>query len=104
MSTLTMTINVSNPDAEDRKAMEAAIDEWNAPILAANPPGTPLPKSTAQERRTSYETILVARNMSAHASRVAEAKEKTWRDVKDLAKANPAKEDAAIAAALAALA
>jgi len=42
--------------------------------------------------------------MSAHASRVAEAKEKTWRDVREMAKTvTPAKEAAAIAAALAAM-
>ena len=62
--------------------MEAAIDRWNEPIIAQNlvlaaqdPPGTPLPllpKSTAGERKASYETYLNRNNAQTHASYVAE--------------------------------
>jgi len=82
MTTLVITTNVSNPDAEDREVMEAAIDRWNEPIIAQNlilaaqdPPGTPLallPKSTGPERKASYEIYLARNDKLSHESYVAQ--------------------------------
>lgn len=105
MTTLAITINVSNPDNEDRRAMEEAIDQENAIRAAKTPPDPLLPKDTATNRRTSYEAILVARNVSAHQAAVRETRDKSLRDVRAaMETATPEKRDAAIAAALAALA
>ena len=92
MTTLAITVNVTNPDAEDRNAMEDAIDRLNEPIVAQNlilaaqtPPGTPLaiwPKSTAGERKTSYEAYLKGIATGSHLSYVEQsntARENTLR-------------------------
>jgi hypothetical protein len=83
MTTLAITVSVSNPDAEDRQAMEDSIDRMNEPIVAQNlifaaqtPPGTPIalwPKSTAPERKTSYEEYLRRNNVSMHLSYVEQS-------------------------------
>lgn len=104
MSTLVITVNVSNPDAEDRDAMNDQIDLENARRAALIPPGTPLPKDTAANRKASYETILSALDMSAHQSYIRDNTENTMRALREELKAAPAdKKAAAIAAARAAL-
>lgn len=78
MATLVITVNATGTaDEEDRRAMNLAIDRENEIRAAQTPPGTPLPKSTAAERKASYETILAPRIMSAHLSLIREAGEST---------------------------
>lgn len=64
MATLVLTVNATGTaDEEDR--------------------GTPLPKSTAAERKASYEAILGPRVQSAHQSLIREAGDSVmFRDLK----------------------
>jgi hypothetical protein len=76
MSTLSITVNVTNPDEQDRRAMRYAIDNENAERAQATPPGTPLPQGTSGELKSSYETILAARDLRIHARDIREAGDK----------------------------
>lgn len=65
MSTIGIAIQLSNPDAEDKRAMLYLIGKENARRTALNnasPPPDPLwtmlPSSTASERKTGCEWIL----------------------------------------------
>ena len=114
MTTLTIATNVSNPDAEDRRAMNKIIADENAFITRENvrlaalvPPGTPIPlllNSTAAERKTSYEYCLNKILKSAHGSYIhlanAEADlDPSFQTIKPLwVDATPQKKAAAIAA------
>lgn len=61
MAVIAITVNATGTaDEEDRSGMEYQIDKENARRAALDPPGTPLPKSTASERKASYETIAAA--------------------------------------------
>jgi len=86
MTTLAITVNVSNPDTEDRQTMEFYIKEENTRRAALTPPGTPLPLATAPERKASYEVLLSQAAADMHTHRIHQAKvemEKiTPRDVK----------------------
>ena len=74
MATLVITVNATGTaDEEDRRAMNLAIARENELRAAQTPPGTPLPNSTALERKASYEAILGPRVMSAHQSLIREA-------------------------------
>lgn len=102
MATLVITVNVTgSADEEDRRAMNLAIDRENEIRAAQTPPGTPLPKSTAAERKASYEAIMGPKVQSAHQSLILEAGQqvlfKNLRPLWDVAS------DAKRAAALAAL-
>lgn len=102
MATLVITVNATGPaDEEDRRAMNLAIDRENEIRAAQTPPGTPLPKSTAAERKASYEAIMGPKVQSAHQSLILEAGQqvlfKNLRPLWDVAS------DAKRAAALAAL-
>jgi len=74
MTTLAITVNVSNPDAEDRQTMEYCIKEENTRRAALDPPGTPLPFATASERKASYEVLLSQAAAEMHTHRVNQAK------------------------------
>lgn len=119
MTTLVIATNVSNPDAEDRRAMNKIIADENAFITRENarlaalvPPGTPipiLPNSTPAERKTSYEYCLNKFLKSAHGSYIklatAEADlDPTFQSLKPYWQdATPAKRTTASAAFIAAL-
>jgi hypothetical protein len=104
MTTLSLTTNVTNPDAEDTRAMKYMIGLENTRRASLTPPGTPLPSSTGPERRTSYEIILAATMTSAHLSYVTQANtaadaDPEFKDLRPLwADATPAKKAAALAA------
>ena len=101
MATLVLTVNATGAaDEEDRRAMNLAIDRENEIRAAQTPPGTPLPKSNATERKASYEAVLSPRVQSAHQSLILEAGQQTlFRDLRPLWNAaNDAKRAAAIAA------
>ena len=74
MTTLAITVNVSNPDAEDRRTMEYYIKEENTRRAALDPPGIPLPFATAPERKTSYEVLFNQAAADMHTHRVNQAK------------------------------
>lgn len=102
MATLVITVNVTgSADEEDRRAMNLAIDRENEIRAAQTPPGTPLPKSTAAERKASYEAIMSPRVQSAHQSLILEAGQQVL--FKDLRPLWDVASDAKRAAALAAL-
>lgn len=81
MTVLTFTVNVvGTPDAEDKRAMLAVIDAENARRTALNnavPPPNPLwtllPKSTAAERKSSYETMMIVRMAQMHTKYIRQA-------------------------------
>lgn len=104
MTTLSIVINVSNPDANDSRAMRFMIEAENSRRERLSPPLSPLPLSTAAERRASYETVLSGIVMAAHVSYISQANAAVESDVqfKDLrpfwADASPAKKSAALAA------
>lgn len=101
MATLLLTVNATGPaDEEDRRAMNLAIDRENEIRAAQTPPGTPLPKSNATERKASYEAIFTPKIQSAHLSLIQEAgSQAMFRDLRPLwDAANDAKRAAAIAA------
>jgi len=56
------------PDEEDIRAATFAIDKTNEALAAADPPGTPWPKSTNVELKASYLSILEAKGQLTHAS------------------------------------
>ena len=68
MSTLFITVNVTTPDAEDKRAMITRI-------VKANSSGrqVPLPFDTAENIKTSYETILREGDSSEHLDNIANA-------------------------------
>jgi len=86
MTTLAISVQVSNPDAEDRLAMEYYIKEENTRRATLTPPGTPLPFSTAAERKASYEVLFNQSAADMHTHRINQAKQAaeaiTPRDVK----------------------
>jgi hypothetical protein len=84
MATLVITVNATgSADEEDRRAMNLAIDRENEIRAAQTPPGTPLPKSTAAERKASYEAIMGPKVQSAHQSLIREAGDSVmFRDLK----------------------
>jgi hypothetical protein len=101
MATLVLTVNATGTaDEEDRRAMNLAIDRENEARAAQTPPGTPLPKSTAAERKASYEIIMGPKFQSSHLSLIKEAgSQALFRDLRPLwDAANDAKRAAAIAA------
>ena len=103
MSTVIILANVTgSADEKDRRAMKMLIDQENERRAALDPPGTPLPQSTAPERRASYETVLQPILASAHASYIQQAGERVL--LSDLKPLWAAATDAKRAAALAALA
>lgn len=102
MATLVITVNATGTaDEEDRRAMNLAIDRENEIRAAQTPPGTPLPKSTAAERKASYEAIMGPKVQSAHQSLILEAGQQVL--FKDLRPLWDVASDAKRAAALAAL-
>lgn len=102
MATLVITVNATgSADEEDRRAMNLAIDRENEIRAAQTPPGTPLPKSTAAERKASYEAIMGPKVQSAHQSLILEAGQQVL--FKDLRPLWDVASDAKRAAALAAL-
>jgi hypothetical protein len=104
MSTLTLAAQVQNPDSEDRRAMEWLIDQENLRRIALDPPLATLPKSTAAERKASYEIILAAELAAIHVNMIARANDSVLSDpafatLKPLWKdATPAQKSAAVAA------
>ncbi len=101
MATIILTVNATGTaDEEDRRAMNLAIDRENEARAAQTPPGTPLPKSNALERKASYEAIFGPKVQSAHLSLIHEAGQQTlFRNLRPLwDAANDAKRAAAIAA------
>ena len=81
MATLIFNVNPTDPDAEDRRGMDLAINRENARRAALVPPGTPLPQSTNVERRASYGEILAARLLESHLSLIKEANDLAWKNV-----------------------
>ena len=74
MSAVTFTTNVvGTPDEQDRRAFRLIVDNENARRAALTPPGTPLPASTAAERKSSYEIVLAQTVLSAHKSYIDQA-------------------------------
>jgi hypothetical protein len=82
MSTLAITVNVSNPDEEDRRAMDLIIARENERRAALVPPGTPLPNSTAAERKSSYESLIAPMLLDAHKAFIREAGDLSFRNMK----------------------
>ena len=86
MTTLAITVNVSNPDNEDKETMEYYIKEENTRRAALTPPGEALLFSTAGERKTSYELLMNQVAADVHTHRINQAKlaaeTATPRDVK----------------------
>jgi hypothetical protein len=82
MSTLAITVQVSNPDEEDRRAMDLIINRENARRAALTPPETPLPNSTAAERRSSYESLLAPIMLDAHKQYIREAGDLSFKSIK----------------------
>lgn len=102
MSTVIILANVTgSADEEDRRAIKLLIDQENARRAALDPPGTPLPDSTAAERKASYESVLALLLASAHASYIAQAGDRVL--LSQLKPLWQAANDAKRAAALAAL-
>jgi len=76
MTAITVAANVTGtPDAADRRAMDKEILKENSRRERLDPPGTPLPNSTAPERKASYETILAAQLQETHLTNVANAQQ-----------------------------
>ena len=100
MAVVTIAANVTGiADEEDRRAMVHVIDAENARRAALDPPGVALTKSTAVERRTSYETVMAMRLGEIHASYIAQSNVASLADVRALwATATDAKRNAALAA------
>lgn len=104
MTSAVINCNITTMDADDRRAAKKAIADSNAL-------GTNLPSSTAAEIKSSYETLLMAYAMQRHQALVTLATEQAsaastgLQSLKGpMADATPAKQAAALAAALAALA
>lgn len=104
MTTLAISVNVTNPDVSDARAMKHMIRLENDRRALLNPPGVALPLSTAAERRSSYETILSATMTSAHLSYIQQANtaadsDPEFKDLRPLwVDATSAKKAAALAA------
>lgn len=77
MSVTITSVNVvtSSLTTDEKRAMKYMIDQENARRAALDPPGAPLPTSTANERKTSYETTLVHICNQATQSYIEQAKE-----------------------------
>lgn len=101
MSTQTATVQLANPDNEDRRAYKHVVDTENARRAAANPPETPLPNSTAIERKNSAELLYAQRVQEMHRSYIQQADDVTKRQIIQAFDAQP--DEAKRAAALAAL-
>ena len=104
MSTMTVTVNVTNPDAEDRRAMDYIIGLENTRRAELVPPGTPLVNVDGPTRKTSFETCLSQVMAVAIPSYIKQANDSAlndpnFTDLKPLWKdATPAKKAAALAA------
>lgn len=104
MATATATVNLTNPDNEDRTAFKFVVDAENARRAAAVPPETLLPNSTANERKQSAELIYAQRMIDVHRSYIQQADQITKQEfLAALAAAPEAKRTAALAAGYAAL-
>lgn len=101
MSTQTSTVQLSNLDNEDRRAHKFIVDTENARRAALVPPETPLPSSTAQERKNSAEILYAQRVNDMHRSYIQQADDVTKREL--IAAFNAQPDEAKRAAALAAL-
>lgn len=71
MTTLVITVNVANPDGDDRTAMNYAIAQEN--VVRASLGQAALPNSTAAERKSSHEAILAAKEMKDHLNMISTA-------------------------------
>ena len=60
-------------DAEDRVAMDLAIETENTRRAGLTPPLPLLPNTTAVERRTSYAATLLPRVQATHAANIEKA-------------------------------
>lgn len=101
MSTQTSTVQLANPDNEDRRAYKFVVEAENARRAAATPPETPLPASTNNERKSSAEIIYAQRVQEMHRSYIKQADDVTKREIIAAFDAQP--DEAKRAAALAAL-
>lgn len=68
-------VNASNFSNADTATAIYMITEENKRRAALTPPGTPLLLDTAQNQKSSYETILTATLLTAHLSYVTQAAE-----------------------------
>jgi len=66
MTTVTIATTIQTFDRDDRDVALAEIAKENQRRSLLTPPGTPLPFSTAQEMRSSYQTIMAERVMAVH--------------------------------------
>lgn len=100
MSTIVLVVQASGTaDQEDRRAMDLEISKENARRATLSPPGTPLPNSTATERRQSYEAIFTPKVQAAHQNNINESNVATLEDLRTAwAAATDQQRNAALAA------
>jgi hypothetical protein len=72
---IAITVNFTGtPDAEDILAANQIVFSENKDRAALNPPGTPLPLSTAAELKASYISLLQAEIIRRHVTNILNAK------------------------------
>lgn len=108
MTSAVINCNITTLDADDRRAAKKAIADYNASRQSV---ADYLPMSTVAEVKSSYETLLMDAANKRHAAMVTLATEQSAaanaaiQALKGpMGDATPAKQAAALAAALAALA
>ena len=128
MATAIFTVNITNVDADDRRAMKMLVEEENRRITGQNqnlvfvnaqraqnvPPLTPIPDtpllllSTGGELKTSAESLYAKVVLAQHQQNIDRAtdllttQKSDWKDIKELiADASPAQLAAAKAALVA---
>lgn len=86
MPAITITVQVAGTaDEFDRRAMIFAIDKENARRQSLATPENPavlLPKSTAAERRASYEAVMSYMDTLVHVQNISESDVATLADVR----------------------
>ena len=69
---LVLSVSASGTaNADEKRAMNAVIAEYNAAKFAADTNFVALPSSTANERRSSYVTVMAVRLNAQHAELVS---------------------------------
>ena len=102
MTTVTITTNIATFDRDDMAAAVMVIERENVRRAALPVPLPALPLSTAQERRTSYQTIMAGHLLRLHLAniQIAAISNTTVKQIRDAAMGAS---DAQRAAALTAL-
>jgi hypothetical protein len=72
------------PTQEDKRAAEYIVTQENARRAALDPPEDPLPMSTNGELKNSYEVVLTAILVGAHASYINQSDVASLAEIKAL--------------------